>query len=187
MTDYITSDLHFYHRKILEFCPETRPFGSIEEMNESYIQWINGLLLYPDDHLYILGDFSFKGKQATRDILDRLPCDKMSLILGNHDRHMRGLYKTYFHRVEDYLEIDVNYDWMEKKEKVCMFHFPIEQGGWNRANHGSIHLHGHEHGSFVTGSRRRDVGIDGQGHFYTLEEVVANALKDDIVKTHHAD
>jgi len=185
VTDYITSDIHFYHRKILEFCPETRPFGSIEEMNESYIQLINNILEDPEDHLYILGDFSFKGKQATRYILDRLPCDQITLVLGNHDRHMKTLYKGYFSRVEDYLEIDVHYDWMEKKEKVCMFHFPIED--WNRKNHGSIHLHGHEHSDFVTGARRRDVGIDGQGRIYTLEEVVADALKDDIIKNHHAD
>lgn len=185
MTYYITSDLHYFHKKILDFCPETRPYVSLEQMHEDYIVKINDILSDPGNHLYILGDFSFKGKEATRVILDQLPCDQITLVLGNHDRHHRKLYEEYFYRVEDYLEVNVRYDDMDDKVKVCMFHFPIED--WNRKNHGSIHLHGHEHSSFRTGSRRRDVGIDGQGRFYTLQEVVEDCLKDGIIKTHHAD
>ena len=187
MTDYITSDLHMYHKKILQFCPETRPYESLEHMHEIFIWSIQRVLEDPENHLYILGDFSFKGKERTEEILQQLPCDQITLVLGNHDRHHRKLYEQYFKRVVDYLEVNVRYDWMSEKLKVCMFHFPIEQGQWNRASYGSVMCHGHLHGDFKTGSRRRDVGIDGQGRFYTLEEVVADCLKDDIIKTHHAD
>lgn len=187
MIDYITSDIHTYHKKILDFCPETRPYDSLEQMHEDYIGKINDILSDPSNHLYILGDFSFKGKEATKKILDQLPCKQITLVLGNHDKHHRKLYEEYFYRVEDYLEVNVRYDGMDDKVKVCMFHFPIEQGEWNRASYGGIMCHGHLHGQFKTGSRRRDVGIDGQGRFYTLQEVVEDCLKDDIIKTHHAD
>ena len=35
---YLTSDLHFNHANILKYEPESRPFSSIEEMNEVIIQ-----------------------------------------------------------------------------------------------------------------------------------------------------
>lgn len=183
--NYITSDLHFYHNKILEFCPDTRPFTSLEQMHESYIKEINRLLTPKDAHMYFLGDFSFKGKEATRQILNKLPCGKITMIMGNHDRHHKGLYTQNFRQVVDYLEVNVSYEWLTEKVKICMMHFPIES--WNRKNHGAVHMHGHSHSDFVSGNRRRDVGIDGQGRIYTLEEVVRDALQDEVVKNHHAD
>lgn len=143
MTDYITSDLHMYHKKILQFCPETRPYESLEHMHEIFIWSIQRVLEDPENHLYILGDFSFKGKERTEEILQQLPCDQITLVLGNHDKHHRKLYEQYFKRVVDYLEVNVRYDWMSEKLKVCMFHFPIEQGQWNSASYGSLMLHGH--------------------------------------------
>lgn len=207
MTDFITSDLHFYHRKILEFCPESRPFASLDEMHDFYIEQINAHLLWnysheeqrgerlskrqatsqkDANHLYILGDFSFKGKARTEEILERLPCRQITLVLGNHDYHHERLYRKYFHDVVHYLEKYVYVD--GEKHKVVMSHYPIED--WNQKNHGSVHLHGHQHSSFKSGARRRDVGVDGwKGpHFIrSLENVVRDALMDEVMKTHHVD
>ena len=54
---YYTSDLHLFHTKIIEY--EKRPFGSVEEMNNTIIDNIN-YRLTPDDELYILGDFTLE-------------------------------------------------------------------------------------------------------------------------------
>lgn len=185
MTDYITSDLHFYHGKIMEHCPNTRKFYDLNHMHEVIISNINGCLKSDDDHLYILGDFSFKGKEKTLEILYQIPCHKITLVLGNHDKRLESLYKEYFKEVCWYKEVDVKYNWMNEKVKVCMMHFPIEQGQWNRAHHGSIQMHGHCHGQFKTGNRRRDVGWDGKGMIHSLEKVVRDCLHDPVEKIHH--
>ncbi len=179
---YITSDLHFYHKSILKHCPNTRPFADVEDMNEKLIEQINNCLIGAGDHLYILGDFSFKGKERTREVLEKLPCGKITLILGNHDLHFEGFYKKYFHEVQRYKEIRW-YDEEGEKIKVCLFHFPIQN--WNQMGRGAVHLHGHLHSNFYTGIRRRDVGYDSSGRIYSLDEVMKDCLKEPSNLSHH--
>jgi calcineurin-like phosphoesterase family protein len=107
-------------------------------MNESLIEEWNSKV-GDNDIIFFLGDFSFKGQEATKAILERLNGYKI-MVLGNHDKKLRSLYEQYFDEVHEYLEISYN------KIKICMMHFPISC--WNRAAHGSIMLHGHTHGSF---------------------------------------
>ena len=54
---YLTSDLHFNHMNILKYEPESRPFSSIEEMNEVIIQNWNEVVKISDT-VYVLGDMS---------------------------------------------------------------------------------------------------------------------------------
>lgn len=176
--DYITSDLHFWHGNILKFNPKTRPFKDVEHMNEMLLQECESLLT-ENDTLYILGDFSFKGAEATTVILERLKaigCE-IILIVGNHDKKLLSLYKQYF-KCYDYLEISFN------KKKICMMHFPI--ACWNRAAHGSIMLHGHTHGSYQGVGRTIDVGYDNLGKIVTLESIVNKLSQKQIeVLDHH--
>ena len=53
---FITSDLHFFHKRILDFCPETRPWESIEEMHNGLIEHWNSKISENDVvfHLGIL-------------------------------------------------------------------------------------------------------------------------------------
>ena len=53
---FVTSDLHFGHTNVIEFCPETRGmFSSAEEMNEGMIEAWNKEVSN-DDTVYIFGD-----------------------------------------------------------------------------------------------------------------------------------
>ena len=63
---FYTSDLHFDHLNILKFEPESRPFNTIDEMNEALIKKWNDKVKQ-DDEVYILGDFCFdnRGDRAT--------------------------------------------------------------------------------------------------------------------------
>ena len=56
---FITSDLHFGHKNILEY--DKRPFSSIEEHDESLIENWNSLVR-PQDLVYCLGDITLGKK-----------------------------------------------------------------------------------------------------------------------------
>ena len=55
---YFTADLHFYHENVISHA--SRPFSSVEEMNEALIRNWNKIVK-PTDEIYILGDFTMKG------------------------------------------------------------------------------------------------------------------------------
>ena len=63
---YFTSDLHFYHDKIITHTQ--RPFYNAEEMNKTLIQkWNNKVS--SNDEVYILGDFTMKGAEIAASCL----------------------------------------------------------------------------------------------------------------------
>ena len=63
-----------------------------------------------------------------------------------------------------------------------MSHYPI--GSWNGQGRGSVHVHGHCHGSYQnTKGRMLDVGWDNVGKLLTLDEVVANLTSIEIETT----
>lgn len=57
---FFTSDTHFFHEGIIKFC--TRPFESVEEMNETLIRNWNETVP-KDGTVFHLGDFAFGGWQ----------------------------------------------------------------------------------------------------------------------------
>ncbi len=84
MTTWITSDTHFWHTKVLDYCPNTRPFDDAAAMNEALIDNWNSLIK-PKDTVYHLGDVAFhKSADAVADLLNHLHGRKI-LICGNHD------------------------------------------------------------------------------------------------------
>lgn len=136
MKIFVTSDLHFGHKNIIEY--ENRPYKNIEEMDFAYINMWNRQVKN-EDLVYILGDFSWYKGEKTNDILRQLNGNKI-LIKGNHDKNFlddKKFNKTLFEEICDYKEIKIN------KTKIVMFHYPIID--WNAKNNGSIHLYGHVH------------------------------------------
>ena len=91
---WITSDQHFSHKNILKFEPESRPFETIEEMNQAMIDRWNSVIA-EEDIVFHCGDF-FMGTYDTIDeILPQLN-GEIYLILGNHDIKNRiEKYKKY--------------------------------------------------------------------------------------------
>lgn len=180
MKTFVTSDLHFSHTNIMKFCPETRPYKDVDDMNQNMIQeWNN--TVEPGDLVYILGDVAFAPANKAVAILNQLNGDKI-LIEGNHDRKLLKdpVFRRCFKEVHTYLDT-VRYN----KQPVIMFHYPIAE--FDRMHHGAIHLHGHVHGG-VTGLehyRVRDVGMDATGNVVTLlDDICADAAKG-AIKGHH--
>ena len=144
MATFFTSDTHFTHKNILKHCP--RPFSSIEEMDEGLVSTWNQTVA-PDDTIYHVGDFGWK---KSLQVLPRLNGIK-HLITGNHDPDIIRNAPEWT-SVQDYMDIKI------KSYRVILFHYPIMD--WNAKHYGSLHFHGHMHGSIPDTNQRCDVGID---------------------------
>lgn len=157
MNTFFTSDFHFFHKNIIKHC--NRPFGSIDEMNESLISNYNSKIVHKD-LVYLLGDISFGNKIDTNILLKRLKGKKI-LIVGNHDKQwLNQENKKLFQEIYDLRMIKIN------KQKIVLCHFPIEY--WQDKKHDSFHFHGHLHGNFKNPANRIDVGVDCH-NYYPME------------------
>jgi len=152
---FFTSDLHFFHKKIVDFT-ERKEVTTAEDHTEWLIKLWNDQV-ESGDVVYHLGDFTFGTYNRTFEILSRLKGRKI-FIKGNHDNtgvlnrlHASGAIEAWC----DYKEIKID------GHNIVLFHFPIVS--WHKQGHGSWHLHGHCHGNlkhqFKIG-KMLDVGID---------------------------
>ena len=145
---YFTSDCHFNHKNILAYEPESRPFATIEEMNEAIIANWNSVVT-AEDEVWVLGDFFMGQLTAIEPILDRLN-GKIHLVRGNHDQKNR--MKIYEARGIDIHDIAyVQY----KGRYFVLCHFPNESEEFVRMviedNSEVVWLYGHVHGKAPKG------------------------------------
>ncbi len=156
---WMTSDLHYFHKNILKFCPETRPYKSIEDMNEALIFEWNSTVA-PDDIVIDHGDFSFAGYEKTKEVLGQLN-GHIIHIFGNHSKALRNQAN-----IKGYDYFEFTYDGI----KIVCNHYA--QRVWNRSHFGAIHTFGHSHGSLKGIGKSMDVGWDAVGKIISLDEVV---------------
>jgi calcineurin-like phosphoesterase family protein len=164
---YFTSDLHFGHDKILEYCP--RPYENTGEMNVGLIERINSVVS-DCDTLYILGDIAIgnMSKMQAQELISQIHGKKI-LIRGNHEK---SYDESLFEEVCDYKEITY------KNILFVLFHYPIEE--WKNRECGSIHLHGHIHSSIRYNEKQKknnilryDVGIDANNCYpVSIEDII---------------
>lgn len=174
MTVYITSDTHFGHNNIIKYT--NRPFENADEMDCALIQNINAKVS-PRDTLYVLGDFAMgRGKdklQHVRDMLDKINCKNVYLVIGNHDvQDIERLKECGFADVYQMREI------RHDGKKFVLSHYPLME--WNGFYHGAYHLHGHVHNDASYNEdmkkrdiRRYDVGVDANDYApVSLDEII---------------
>lgn len=181
MKTWITSDLHFGHKNIMKFCPQTRARfrDDLAYMNNAMVEEWNAKV-EPGDLVYILGDVAFMSGSDAGRIMNRLNGDKI-LVEGNHDRKtlMDETFRGAFKEIHKYL--DITYD----GHKIVMFHYPIAE--FDQMHRGAIHFHGHLHGgvSGLEEFRVLDVGMDSTGEIViSMEYAIKRALQGKI-KGHH--
>lgn len=207
---FFTSDTHFWHHNIIEYCQRSIIDGwqgapgwmdrneATELMNDTLIRKWNERIGFADE-VYHLGDFAFCGKEKLRAIVQRLHGIK-HLIRGNHDSHSEEFWKELgFQWVRHYFELRVHdvHQSEEDKTKFVQYHQPIVLShypilSWNGMAHGTWHLHGHCHGSIdqtwnKTGLRM-DVGVDTNNLYpWSYDEVkIKMALRTVVPVDHHA-
>ena len=157
---YICSDLHFNHSNILKYEPETRPFNTVEEMNEELIKNWNSVVT-SEDTVYVLGDFFMGQITEIPKIYNRLNAKKVILIRGNHDTK---------NRLEAYKELGIEVKDIEyisyKGRYFILCHFPIASEEFIRMvikdNSEVVILYGHIHSNapkgYVNGTYH--IGVD---------------------------
>lgn len=90
---WFTADTHYGHKNICRGVSDwvdldsTRDFKTISEMNEAIINNINSTV-GPSDELYHLGDWSFGGLFNILNFREKIKCDKIHIVPGNHDHHI---------------------------------------------------------------------------------------------------
>lgn len=142
------SDIHANHANIIKYC--SRPFDTVDIMNEMILNSLDNSKLKEGDDLYFLGDFSFGSYDKVRafgnryvEILNKKKLASVNILFGNHDNHTTicDVFEKFHGPVtySGYSEI------RDGNTKVILCHYPIES--WNGMNKGAIHLFGHVHAS----------------------------------------
>lgn len=174
MTIYFTSDTHFGHRNIIDYCD--RPWTNVHDMNEGLIARWNKIV-NDEDTVYHLGDFAMTIKdEEIKNIVRRLKGTKI-LILGNHDERTIARHSSQF--IADDLFYDIHPGVKEikvGKKRIVLCHYSMEV--WNGSHHGAYHLYGHSHGTLPESESKRsfDVGVDPNGYFPVSFEEVAERM-----------
>ena len=156
---WFTSDLHFCHNNILNYEPDSRPFNTIEEMNETLVQKWNEKVSV-EDTVYVLGDLSMGRVEAAIEYIKRLN-GKIILIRGNHDTPKRiEAYKEIGIEVHDIFYLPY------KGRYFILCHFPIANEEFIRMviedNSEVVNLYGHVHSNAPLGYNNGTyhVGVD---------------------------
>lgn len=135
---FFTSDLHFNHKNIMNFCK--RPFKDIDEMKDILIaNWNN--VVGKDCIVFDLGDFAFAGTGEWKRILKELNGIHI-LIKGNHEvtRAPQPSALRDFFAVYENLTIEIN------GQKIYLNHFPyLCMDGTYKTEHQPWQLFGHVH------------------------------------------
>jgi len=150
---WFTADLHLGHTNVIKY--SNRPFGTVQEMNESLVRNWNACVR-PGDRVYVLGDLSFQKPEGAAKTLARL-MGQIYLVKGNHDRDkILEACEGRFVWVKDYFELKY------EEQKMILCHYPFLT--WRGSHKGAWNLHGHCHGSLQPEvnryARRLDVGVD---------------------------
>jgi len=188
---WVSSDFHFDHKNICRGVSEwknpngkiainrTRDFKNLDDMNNTIINNINSCV-GQEDVLIFLGDWSFNGFENIKKFRERIICQEIYFITGNHDHHIvknKDDIQSIFNLVtkEEILIVD--------EQKIILNHYPV--ASWEDLRKGSIMLHGHLHSSnkekFVGEGRIMDVGVDGHPEFrpYNLRTEILPIMKKD--------
>ena len=169
---WVCADHHFFHRNILKFCPLSRPFEDVAQMNEEIVYRHNSVVGVKDD-VYFLGDLSFGKAEPTLELLSQMNGRKF-FIFGNHDTVMRNeAIRNEFTWMKDYYKLKGFH-----AQPIVLSHFPFYS--WDRMQYGALHFYGHTHGDIpeMFGGRGRDVGLDTNACYpLNVRELVEQMVK----------
>lgn len=155
---YFTSDLHINHQNILVYEPQSRPFKTVEEMNQVIIDNINNTVS-EDDILWILGDLLMGPKEKAKGWLEQIKCRHVRVVLGNHDENK---WKQDYYRSLGWIVMQYAVVEYEDFRFFCR-HYPIEETGQQLYTKKDIYLYGHVHGKGPRGLQENNachIGLD---------------------------
>lgn len=172
---WVSADFHYNHKNIVKATSDwkykeiCREFETLQHHNEYLIYLINKTVKW-DHTLIFVGDWSFGGFEHIKKFRDRLECQDIHFILGNHDHHIEANkddIQSIFSSIQDRLHIEM------KDKNFIIQHIPLET--WEHIFKGWMHLFGHQHSNRMGPGRKMDIGIDKAGTLvspYNLDEII---------------
>lgn len=157
---YFTSDTHFGHRRIIEHC--NRPFDNVHIMDQVILDRINETVGV-DETLYILGDFTFRGGKPA-DYLNRIICQDVHLVLGNHDKRSDYIDNMSASRIDvGFTSVQEIKEIIYCNQRIYLSHYAHRV--WPASHKDSWMLYGHSHSKLDHEDRNSarktlDVGVD---------------------------
>jgi calcineurin-like phosphoesterase family protein len=154
--DWITSDHHFGHARIIlpEYC--NRPFCCKHQMNEILIQKWNSKVGI-NDRVFYLGDFAWGPKGFRRRILERLN-GHIFFVRGNHDKERKFMVELGCHL--GCLDIEATYEPSDgPTSSIYMRHLP----NFKRAPEFDYHICGHVHDTWARLGNIINASVDVTG------------------------
>ena len=131
--DFFTSDQHFGHKNIIEYC--NRPFSSISEMDKEIVRRWNSVVS-ENDTVYVLGDVSFYNTALSKRIIKKLNGKKI-LVRGNHDSSHKRMKDMGFDETHDKLDY-----MLPDGRSALLWHYPLPDCLLEDYD---ILIHGHTH------------------------------------------
>ena len=169
MTNFYSSDTHFFHKNILRL--SNRPFKNIREMANRIIKnWNN--IVTSKDTVYILGDVAMISKSQgdkLESIINKLNGKKI-LIMGNHDEMNPTQYiRAGFDQII--------YPYLEVQPKWYCYHDPALYTNFN--TNAEVHLVGHVHNLFkiLPDQKMINVGMDVWDYYPVKEEQIKEIIE----------
>jgi calcineurin-like phosphoesterase family protein len=161
-------------------------YDTIQRMNDDLIKNINNLVGV-NDVLWILGDFAMHNENVTREYRNKINCNNVHLIRGNHDVERP---EKYFNIVRDLVSVSITPDgsyYLDSRMRGCrevvLCHYAM--AFWNKSHQGVYHFYGHSHGGAedmlnekFPDRKSLDVGVDnaykllGEYRPFALEEAI---------------
>lgn len=167
---WFTSDTHAYHNNIIKY--SNRPFDSVEEMNQTMIDNINEEVA-AQDTLVHLGDVCFGSLEKLKDFRNRINCNNIILIYGNHDQTIRkdDRAKKLFSEIHEF------YEGKFEGQRITLCHYAMRV--WNKSHYGAWHLYGHSHGSLPDDPKSLsiDIGVDCHNFFPLCVEEISKIME----------
>lgn len=179
---FITSDLHLGHQNIIKYEPISRPFATVEEMDDAIVERWNSKV-GPHDTVYVLGDLCMGMRDKVKERVSRLN-GHIILVRGNHDDKNRiAIYEEMGIEVKDIAYLSY------KGRYFVMCHFPIANEEFMKMvrndNSEVVCLYGHVHhnapAGFVDGTFH--VGVDTNNLFpWSIEEIWQQCWPEEMMK-----
>ena len=191
MTRWYTSDLHFSHRNVIDYCH--RPYKDIEEMDAAIIKQWNSQVK-PEDEVYVLGDFGISKRKCLDEKLVSSLNGKKYMILGNHDTGFARLHKgkntdsiRNQYKKSGWESVSTRGTIILNNGQGCVLsHLPsgsAEDGRYSEFKLNNIrkdlyHLHGHLHGHYRKKGRSIDVCFDAELKLLSEDDII-NIIEDE--------
>ena len=171
---FFSSDIHLNHSAVLRF--SDRPFETIEEQTEYFLDEVNTTLSRNDD-FYFLGDLSWNREGSEHFFNNLKKGIRFHWLLGNHDKQWQQFVKRC---------VSVSYLKTIKigSTHVVLGHFPMVT--WDKSHYNAWMLFGHHHNhsnGFSNLSKHicgKTMNVNWEFHNYKLwsEDEVINVMKD---------